>query len=193
MARRRAQPPPPAPPLPPGPVPNPPPTGVSEIYFKGAFNPNTDAKWLSYVKTDLKDTNAVAVLRGPLLYALKLKQDVKAIKVWQPFGNTDVNISTPSQWRYALLLNTSDVARNLRFERTGGGSGSGVAFNSSDVSLVVHAQAVALGDWRQVLDAADEPPPSPLAKPPSGAIEQVELVPYGATELRMGALPWAAL
>ena len=75
VARRRVQPPPPAPPLPPGPVPNPPPTGVGEIYFKAAFNPNTDRHWRSYAKiSDVKDTNAASVLRGPLLYALRLKQ-----------------------------------------------------------------------------------------------------------------------
>jgi len=197
LARRRAaaQTPPPAPPLPPGPVPNPPPTGLYEVYFKAAFNPNTDRRWKSYVKVfDVMDTNAASVMRGPLLYALRLKQDVKTIRAWQPFGNTDVNITTPSQWRYALLLNASDMQsqRNLKFERTG--ATGGVAFNSSAVSLVIHAPAVALGDWRAVLDAADEPPPSPLQlKPAAGAVEHVELVPYGATELRMGALPWAAL
>ena len=88
------------------------------------------------------------------------------------------------------MLNRTDMARNLHFERTG--ASAGVAFNSSAISLVIKAPVVALGDWRAALDAADEPPPSPLPKL-GGGIEQVELVPYGATELRMGALPWASL
>ena len=61
---------------------------------------------------------------------------------------------------------------------------------SSAPTLRIHASAVKLGEWRAALDAADEPPPSPVERP-EGAVERVELVPYGATELRMGALPWA--
>ena len=89
---------------------------------------------------------AAAVLRGPLLYALRMKQEEKAIKAWAPFGNTDVNVTTPSQWRYALLLNASGAARSMRFERVH--AGKGVAFNSSAVSLIIHAPAVELGAWR---------------------------------------------
>ena len=198
---------PPLPPAPPAPlhvyrapaeggsdVAGPPPPLLSTVYFKQAFNPNNDKRWLSYAKAwDVHDTNALAVLRGPVLYALRLRQVSAVVKTWQPYGNTDINISTPSVWSYALLLNTSDVASSFTFERVP--PQRGVAFNSSAPALILHASAAKIGEWRSALDAADEPPPSPMAQPVGidGTVEKVELVPYGATELRMSALPWVAM
>jgi hypothetical protein len=165
----------------------PPPSSPQTVYFKGAWNPEPNPQWISYAKArDVRDTNAVAVLRGPLLFALRLKQSVTTVKTWQPFRNTDVNISTPSAWNYAVLLDPQDATKSFTFERQ---PVAGVGFNSSSPTLLVRASAIKLGEWRAALNAADEPPPSPMVRP-EGAVEEVELVPYGATELRMGALPW---
>ena len=48
-------------------------------------------------------------------------------------------------------------------------------------------------NWGESLKAATEPPPSPVTVPPAeaAAAQEVLLIPYGATELRMGAMPWA--
>eukprot|EP00959_Pyramimonas_sp_CCMP1952_P072555 1515902-Pyramimonas_sp.AAC.1 len=61
--------------------------------------------------------------------------------------------------------------------------------------MVDVTQARVLPKW--TLDAAapltaDEPPPSPYdcTSDACGVPRAVELVPYGATNLRMGALPW---
>lgn len=45
-------------------------------------------------------TNAVAVMRGPLLYSLYLEEQCTGVvKTWLPFNNTDVNLVTHSEWK----------------------------------------------------------------------------------------------
>ena len=100
-----------------------------------------------------------------------------------------MNITTPSVWSYALLVDPLNPAKSLTFERKPAPA-TGVGFNSSAPTLVVHASAIKLGEWHAALDAADEPPPSPMAETKGAEVVHVELVPYGATELRMSALPW---
>jgi uncharacterized protein len=113
---------------------------------------------------------------------------VSVIKTWQPFGNTDVNITTPSAWNYALELDPSHPDASLTFKRVA--SQSKVAFNSSAPNMLIRARARRLPRWHESFQAADEPPPSPVEGASSVPLEDVVLVPYGATELRMSALPW---
>lgn len=45
-------------------------------------------------------TNAIAVLRGPLLYSLYLEEQCSGVvKTWAPFNNTDINLVTDSDWK----------------------------------------------------------------------------------------------
>ena len=73
-----------------------------------------------------------------------------------------------------------------------------MVFNSSAPLMRIRAKAVALAKWGAAYGAATEPPPSPVdpeeVEGGGGAAymyAEVTLVPYGATELRMGAMPWA--
>jgi hypothetical protein len=59
-------------------------------------------------------TNAVAVLRGPLVYSLVLEEQVKQVRAWEPFGNLDIDITTSSTWNYAI-----DFSAPLKFSPLG--------------------------------------------------------------------------
>ena len=163
---------------------------IHHVYFKGSFGPNADPGWVSYSKAwAAADTNAVAVRRGPLLFALQLVQNATVVKTWEPFKNVDTSITTPSVWNYALMLDPKQPNRSLTFERVA--TPSFVPFNSSAPSMRIRGKAVRLEAWREFQSAAAEPPPSPLKLMDGTASEEVFLIPYGATELRMGAMPWA--
>jgi hypothetical protein len=136
-------------------------------------------------------TAAVAVLRGPLLYTLLLKQTESLIKRWAPFNNTDVNIESPSPWNYALVL---DAAHPLEYVKSELGPNRILPFNTSNYFATIQATARALPGWLEKTNAADEPPASPLdcskLDGGCGSPVKVTLVPYGSTNLRMSGLPW---
>ena len=132
-------------------------------------------------------TNAVAVLRGPILWTVHLEQRISAVvKTWEPFKNTDVSFETDSDWNFAL-----DLGYELTFVPQGG-LNKALPFNTSNYFATIEATARKLPAWKEATNAANEPPPSPVdcVAQRCGAPEKITLVPYGATNLRMSGLPW---
>lgn len=131
-------------------------------------------------------TNAAAVMRGPLLYALPLAERNSVVRTWQPFSNVDLDINSNSTWNYAL-----DLSQQLTFQARGAPAAQ--PFNISAYPGVILAAGRRLANWTSALSAANEPPVSPVDCGSSGVCgdaEQLVLVPYGSTDLRMSALPW---
>lgn len=156
--------------------------------------------WRTQVWGD-QATNAAAVLRGPLVYALQLEQAVHTIRTWQPFNNTDFELQTDSVWNVALVLDPVQPSRTLEFvespELTVDSSPSTLPFDASGCPLAILAQARVVPSW--VMDTvpltAAEPPPSPVTCDATscGSPMRVRLVPYGATNLRIAGLPWVSV
>ena len=143
-----------------------------------------------------KPTNALTVQRGALLYALHLEQTSSTVRTWQPFGNKDVNLETPSVWNVALDVSSINASS---FQRLG--SPGRVPFNTSVFPSVITGRGRLLPSWVTSKSAADEPPSSPLTcatteeAPAAGTVacgaeQELTFVPYGSTNLRMAALPW---
>jgi hypothetical protein len=69
-----------------------------------------------------------------------------------------------------------------------------VPFNTSNYFATISASARLLPGWTEETNAAKEPEPSPIdcgaVAGGCGPVVDVELVPYGATNLRMSGLPW---
>jgi hypothetical protein len=101
-------------------------------------------------------------------------------------------IRPASAWNYALLLkdpNHPDI------ETTRSGSMPKQPFKASDAPVRLKLKAVKTnkdgwGTYRKDFPArAVEPPVSPVEA--EGAVEDIILVPYGATEIRITLFPWA--
>lgn len=139
------------------------------------------------------ENEAVAVMRGPLLFALRMPAEEKAVPRYPvPFENRWIEgetefprkeIRPTAPWNYALLLNRD---RTL--------AGATVA-DAGDEGVSIRARAVKtdFGGWGYMRDVttgrAVDPPPSPVPDE-GGRVETVALVPMGLTEIRIALFPW---
>ena len=145
--------------------------------------------------------DSIAVMRGPLLYALKVDADerVRNAADWPAVKKDangvlrDVELGFPvkellpaSPWNYALVADGANG--DPEFEVRGTGLGR---------RLAVKAVLTDHGGWGTMrADAsarATNPPPSPIPSDARrGALETIELVPLAFTQLRITLFPWMA-
>lgn len=150
------------------------------------------------VVTHWKD-GSIAVMRGPLLYALKIdalekvasadewpkvKKDANGVLRDVELGFPMKELSAKSPWNYAL------VADGARGEPLFEVKGEGLCRR-----LSVKAVRTGYAGWGEMrADAparAEDPPPSPVpADKVSGTVEMIELMPIAFTQLRITLFPW---
>lgn len=146
-----------------------------------------------------KGLTALAVSRGPLLYALKIAEKGKTVKAADyPTVKKDANgflrdgelgfpmkeLRAASRWNYALVAGGAEGVPSFKVKGTG-----------LDIRLEVSAVRTEYAGWgRMRVDAPGRPeevPPSPV---PAGAVlgraETIELVPLALTQLRITLFPW---
>jgi hypothetical protein len=138
---------------------------------------------------------AVAVERGPLVYSLQIGEDwtrVNADKPHRelPHGDFEVRPSTP--WNYGLILADRQPEESLRFEERPVGARP---FSPDGSGMIARARGRRIPDWKIVNGWAGELAPadatwSDPGKLTSGEpIEEITLVPYGCTNIRITEFP----
>jgi DUF1680 family protein len=137
---------------------------------------------------------SVAITRGPLIFSLLIAETRKST---QAFLNDQFHTyeSRPaSEWNYALLLKDRD---SIEAKTTVAQSMPAQPFSAADapVQLKLKAFKTSKADWgtycKDHSARAMEPPVSPVGA--VGEVEDIVLVPYGSTEIRITLFPWATL
>ena len=139
------------------------------------------------VKTSRRYNQAVAIERGPLVYSLKLGEtwtQVNADKPHRelPHGDFEVRPSTP--WNYGLVLDDTQLESDITFtERPVGEK----PFSPDGAGVVARVKGRRLPSWNLQHGWAGEIPPGPhQSKEP---LEDLQLIPYGCTNIRVTEFP----
>ena len=133
---------------------------------------------------------AVAVERGPLVYSLAIGEEWKRINADKPHrelphGDWEVHPTTP--WSYALDVSAATLEEDLTFvERPVGAT----PFSPTGAPVIARARGRRVPGWEKVHGSAADVPEGPVhSREP---LEDLTLVPYGCTSLRMTELPLLA-
>ena len=126
--------------------------------------------------------DSVAIERGPLVYALRIGESWKRLKGEPPFADWEVYPTTP--WNYALRLDRAHPETSVQFEARSVGDHP---FSPEGAPVVAKVNGRAIPSWNLEKNAAAPPPQSPVRS--SQSLQELELVPYGCTSLRVTEFP----
>ncbi|HSP96242.1 MAG TPA: beta-L-arabinofuranosidase domain-containing protein [Candidatus Dormibacteraeota bacterium] len=134
------------------------------------------------LRTSRWDRAAVAVERGPLVFALRISEEWRAVSGTPPFADYELRPTTA--WNYALVLDPAAPERTIRVEPR---SGTAQPWSPDGTPVVLQARARRVPGWVVEGGAAGPVPEPPVAA--AEGEETVELVPFGAARLRISQFP----
>jgi len=139
---------------------------------------------------------AVAIERGPLVFALRVEEDWKEIEGERPDGvpadamhRGCIECRAASPWNFALPQQASrQPAKHFRVEVADKIAPNPWTLSTAPVTL--YGQGIRLPEWTMSRNSAALPPLSPAAIPADAEAEPIRLIPYGATTVRIAEFPW---
>jgi hypothetical protein len=136
------------------------------------------------VELEKRGNDAVGVIRGPLIYALPLKESWSRRTGNLPFVNWEISPETDSSWNFGLLFNSDEPAQSFQLETA---PIVRQPFLAIDTPVKLKALGRRIPEWKMEMNSAGELPLSPIVSKESK--EEIILVPYAGAKLRIAEFP----
>jgi len=138
-------------------------------------------------KATRRYNQALTLERGPLVYSLKIGERwtrVNADKPHRelPHGDFEVRPTTP--WNYGLLVNEDRVSDSVTFEEKPIGE---KPFSPEGAGMIARVKGRKLPNWKLANGWAEEVSPNPQTS--REPLEDLTLIPYGCTNIRITEFP----
>ncbi|HEY9534386.1 MAG TPA: beta-L-arabinofuranosidase domain-containing protein [Mucilaginibacter sp.] len=137
--------------------------------------------------------NSVSIERGPLVYALKIGQDIKLVKNDRDpiaYGSEYYEVRPTTPWNYGLIeTRASQLEKAFTVQKKD--QVAAYPWNLSNAPLQLTVKARRIPNWTLYNDMTGPMPYSVIYNEgtPKEKDEEVTLVPYGCTKLRISEFP----
>ena len=151
------------------------------------------------LKQERRFNNSMILMRGPIIFSFNPKEERKEIgrrskaemlrrmlkekeSLEIPLQVKDWQITPTSTWKYALVepidARYIEIPENMEKMQS---------FDNRTPPVKLKVNAVEIENWDLEYEAALPPPKDPIAK--TGTIKEIELIPYGCTNIRITEFP----